>query len=158
MPAQLSMKAALPLVKILATASCRISKTGPWSTMCHSQDRFRTYSKTNILWICNKNHLVICPMDEELKRWLQHWTVSNILGSQVRHWHPPHEAICSYLVFALLPIHGDMSSCLLHTKLYIVYILTLPYVWLFLWLGCLIFEYFGPHGDSFLQLSFTKSL
>ena len=31
MAAQLSMKAALPLAKILATASCRSSKTGPWA-------------------------------------------------------------------------------------------------------------------------------
>ena len=31
MEAQLSMKAVLPLAKILATASCQSSKTGPWS-------------------------------------------------------------------------------------------------------------------------------
>ena len=31
MAVQLSMKAALPLAKILATASCHSSKTGPWS-------------------------------------------------------------------------------------------------------------------------------
>ena len=30
MAAQLSKKAALPLAKILATAPCRRSKTGPW--------------------------------------------------------------------------------------------------------------------------------
>ena len=39
MTAQLSMKAALPLAKILATVSCRSRKTGPWSygreTTCH---------------------------------------------------------------------------------------------------------------------------
>ena len=36
MAAQLSMKAALPLAKILATASCRSSKTGPWIVMCRT--------------------------------------------------------------------------------------------------------------------------
>ena len=44
-----SMKAALPLLKILATASCRSSKSGPWSSMCNSQDRFRKYSTTNVI-------------------------------------------------------------------------------------------------------------
>ena len=34
MAAQLSNKAALPLAKILATASCRSSKTGPWVASC----------------------------------------------------------------------------------------------------------------------------
>ena len=31
MGAQLSKKAALPLAKILATTSCRSTKTGPWT-------------------------------------------------------------------------------------------------------------------------------
>ena len=38
MAAQLSMKAALPLAKILATASCRSSKTGPWIQTQVSQE------------------------------------------------------------------------------------------------------------------------
>ena len=50
---------------------------------------------------------------EWLGHWLQQWAatgVSKILGSPVRHWHPPHEAILSYLVFTLLPMHGGIVS------------------------------------------------
>ena len=52
-------------------------------------------------------------MAEWLRRWLQQWVargVSEIMVFQVQHWHPPHEAICSYLVFTLLPVHGDIFS------------------------------------------------
>ena len=43
MAAKLSMKAALPLAKILTTASCRSSKTGPWllTSPRHQQPWFR---------------------------------------------------------------------------------------------------------------------
>ena len=50
MAAQLSMKAALPLAKILVTASCRSSKTGPSLLTLHRQ--FIT-SITIILNVCN---------------------------------------------------------------------------------------------------------
>ena len=81
----------------------------------------------NWVWIkftCHK-FVLVCKygwvMAEWLERWLQQWAargVSKILVSPVRYWHPPHEAIRSYLVFTLMPEHGVMLSCLLHTKLY----------------------------------------
>ena len=50
--AQLSMKAALPLAKILAKASCRSSNTGPWlATHCSGQQaprRTSTYSSKGL--------------------------------------------------------------------------------------------------------------
>ena len=41
--------------------------------------------------------------------------VSKILGSPVQHWHIPHEAIRSQLVFTLLTLHGGMLSSFHHT-------------------------------------------
>ena len=58
-------------------------------------------------------------MAEGLGRWLHQWAargVSKILGSLVRHWHPPHEAIRSYLVINLLPVQGSRLPCPLSTK------------------------------------------
>ena len=37
--------------------------------------------------------------------------VSKYLGPQVSYWHPPHEAVRSWLIFTLLPVHGGMLSC-----------------------------------------------
>ena len=54
MAAQLSMKAALPLAKILATASCRSSKTGPSSPYIPT---------TCCVW------LVVFPLDSHDKGW-----------------------------------------------------------------------------------------
>ena len=36
-----------------------------------------------------------------------------ILGSPVRNWSPTHEAIRLYVDLTLLPVHGDLFSCIL---------------------------------------------
>ena len=39
-----------------------------------------------------------------------------IIMAAVRYWHPAHEAIRSCLESTLMPVHGDILSCHLHTK------------------------------------------
>ena len=61
--------------------------------------------------------------------------VSKIPESPVQYWHPPHEAIRSWLVYTLLPVHGYVFSCFLHTKwysfvLYFCILLCFAFIWL----------------------------
>ena len=69
--------------------------------------------------IYHRAHVSIVRPPLVVRRWLQRGgggSVSKILGSPVQYWHPPHEAIRSYLVLTLLPVHGTMLSCFLRTK------------------------------------------
>ena len=68
MAAQLSMKAALPLAKILATASCRSSKTGPRAVMGHTKTAFGRFTP-----------LINCNKPKSYKRWPMdgHWVKVN---------------------------------------------------------------------------------
>ena len=52
MAAQLSMKAALPFAKILASVSCRSSKTGPWFRKCRADFKFAP-SQWEMALLCN---------------------------------------------------------------------------------------------------------